>query len=399
MDKISGTRAGQRDAGPRVRMAYSLNNRQPVRCTIVSDQPLFYMDMEGDFEENNEAVCLTDKIAAPLSAQHLAALFEQDAAVTAQRDESCAAKADSEFEVALLTRTLEHSRLAAEFMDLHAKHGGVFLFNDQVEGAFYDRSTGHIHLNPNLPRAERALMAARELRRVWQHRNGALIDPLNFHPDQAILINRSQVADLATSMVRIAWELQLSGQKDMWSRLESSSMADLARAFSREAFVDFRTIGNGAANCAVFEAWFLSERCSHEDRGLIQQMLADYQNHAFDDDAMSKSVSADLIRALGSMPFGRNYLAPYIQTITGDALFTDVRDRSNANFLWFIKFERTFKQAEDIAEEHEAALQATAEIISLPRPAAFADLSGLSGGMLGRVIQFRPDLTGSRVSE
>ena len=29
-----------------------------------------------------------------------------------------------------------------------------------------------------------------------------------------------------------------------------------------------------------------------------------------------------------------------------DPIFTDVRDRSNANFLWFIKFERSFKETE-----------------------------------------------------
>lgn len=385
MDKITD-KAARRPSDRKVRMAYSLNNRQPVRCTIVSDQPLFYMDFEGDIEDNHQE----PEFGAAAAAARIAALFAQDAETVGTVQTACAATFDNEFEVALLARTLDHSRLAAEFMDLHRQHGGAFVLNDQVETSFYDRATGHIHLNPQLPRAERVLLAARELRRVWQHRNGALIDPLNFHPDQAVLVNRSQIADLAAAMVRVAWELQLSGEKDMWARLEMSPMADLARAFSREAFVDFRTISNGAANCAVFEAWFLSERCSHEDRRLIQQMLADYQSHAFDDAAASKSVSAELIHALGGMPFGRNYLAPYVQTITTDALFTDVRDRSNANFLWFIKFERSFKQAEDIVAEAEAAPTPSADIIELPHAAFAATTASPDGGLLnGRVIQFR----------
>jgi hypothetical protein len=110
--------------------------------------------------------------------------------------------------------------------------------------------------------------------------------------------------------------------------------------------MDFRTLNNGAAASAVFEAWFLSERCRLEDRKLIQQMLADYQGYVFEGDQGSQQVTAELIAALGAVPFGKNYLAPFVSTIMSDALFTDVRDRSNANFLWFIKFERSFREAE-----------------------------------------------------
>jgi hypothetical protein len=128
-------------------------------------------------------------------------------------------------------------------------------------------------------------------------------------------------------------------------------MSDLARAFAREAYLDFRTINNGVAAAAVFESWFLSERCRVEDRKLIQQMLADYRGYVFDSESSSRKVSADLIIALGSQPFGKNYLAPYVGTITSDVLFTEVRDRSNANFLWFIKFEKSFRETEQELQE------------------------------------------------
>jgi hypothetical protein len=75
-------------------------------------------------------------------------------------------------------------------------------------------------------------------------------------------------------------------------------------------------------------------------------MLAEYQGYVFEADQASQTLAAQLLTALGGMPHGKNYLAPYIETILNDALFTEVRERSNANFLWFIKFERSFRETE-----------------------------------------------------
>jgi hypothetical protein len=408
----------------KVRMAYALNNLQPVRCTIISDQPLFYMDFDGEIDEevfelgadqNALAIATPETLPqAEKSARTMQAFLAEAASMT-DVSGACSHSFDSTFEVALLTRTLEKSRVAAAFLETMAQYQGRFVMNDQVETAAYDRASGHIFLNPNLARTEQILLAARELRRLWQHRNGALIDPLTFHPDQAVLINRAQIADMISSMVRIAWELQLAGEKDMWLRIENSPMEDLARAFAREAFLDFRTINNGTACSAVFEAWFLSERCGSEDRRLIQQMLADYQGYVFDPEHGSKAITAELIGALGSMPFGKNYLAPYVNTIVNDALFTEVRDRSNANFLWFIKFERSFKETErelqncDTVDTPDGSVraqnkktkrfgdhEATAEIISLPQGRDSLPMDGRAVGnglgLSARIIQFKSAL-------
>jgi len=58
------------------------------------------------------------------------------------------------------------------------------------------------------------------------------------------------------------------------------------------------------------------------------------------------------------MPFGKNYLAEHAVTIMDDAIFTEVRDRSNANFLWFIKFERSFRETE---QELQTSVDPTTE--------------------------------------
>jgi hypothetical protein len=218
--------------------------------------------------------------------------------------------------------------------------------SDQIETAIYDRKAGQILINAQINQVDQVFLAVQELRRHYQHRQGALIHPLTFHPDNAVLINRAQHADLVVSVIRVAWELQLSGFKEAWDRIEGSSMADLGRAFAREAFLDFRTINNGQASAAVFEAWFLSERCRMQDKVMINQMLADHQGYVFELEQSESVMTPALIAALGAMPFGKNYLAEHAPTIMDDAIFTDVRDRSNANFLWFIKFERSFRETE-----------------------------------------------------
>ena len=245
-----------------------------------------------------------------------------------------------------LLKMIESSRLGQSYLECAQKNKIKVVFDTQVEHAFYDRESATILIHPGRDDLDLVLVLAREMRRVWQHKSGALIHPLTFHPDQAILVNRAQKADLAANMIRIAWEMHLSGFKGVWERIETSSMNDLARAFAREAFLDFRTINNGLAMSAVFESWFLSDRCRNEDRALIQTMLSDYQGYVFDNEQASRNITADLIIALGSMPFGKNYLSSFVTTITGDPLFTEIRDRSNANFLWFIKFERSFREAE-----------------------------------------------------
>lgn len=359
-DLFSGT-TGAQPAHRICRVAYTLNNTQPVACTIIGDRPLFYMDCETDFEESalldsadmnvleNELRNLKNEIESmdkfsesfqKRPEQRFQEFLADKRVVTAET------KTDEVISIDNLIYIIGKSRLGEFYINFAKEHGISMMHSGQVSEAHYDRRAGIILINPELDTADQVLLASRELRRHWQHRQGALIHPLMFHPDNAILVNRALVADLSVSMVRLAWELQLSGVKEAWERIENSSMADLGRALAREAFLDFRTLNNGQACAAVFEAWFLSERCRHEDKKLIQQMLADYQGYVFDLETAAQTITPALISALGAMPYGKNYLAGHSQTIMGDPIFTDVRDRSNANFLWFIKFERSFRETE-----------------------------------------------------
>lgn len=344
-------------------MAYTLNNTQPVICTLVSDQPYFYMedeqlpeeddilgledyeDFDRDMAELQKKLAAFERLSNTCERDPLARIEDMTAAIREITDvknhtEKMLQAAD------VVSMTLSRSRMGKALLDFAHDHNVTIVESDQVEAAQYDRGAGKIFIHPQTGEHEMLLLSARELRRHWQHRKGVMIHPLTFHPDQAILINRAQEADLTIAMVRVAWELQLAGMREVWDFVEQSPFADVARAFAREAFVDFRSLMTGKASSAAFETWFLSERCRHQDKKLIQAMLADHQGYVFSSTEASKNVSMELIAKLGLQPFGKNYLAPYAQTILDDPIFMEVRDRSNANFLWFIKFERSFNEAE-----------------------------------------------------
>lgn len=344
--------------GRNCRLAYTLNNSQIVRCTIIGDTPLFYLDAETAYEDEaimdeNDAGLKTDfaklqeKLQAydTLSKNFMRAPVEKEAMFA--ENAARLAGAVTENNAKDLFAELRASRLATTYLDDCIERGIAVIPSAGVRTALFDRTSKVVLYNAGLAPAFLKLALVRELRRAWLTGQGAGLDPLMFHPDQAVLLNRVEAADLAVTQVRAAWEMQLAGQKDVWMAVENSTLTDMARAFGREACMDFRSLGNGEAAVAAFEAWFLSERCRRHDRRLIQLMLSAYQTAVSEGQAqVSRILGVEVIAQTGSQPYGKNYLAPYTQLIMNDPVFTEVRDRSNANFLWFIKFERAFTEAE-----------------------------------------------------
>jgi hypothetical protein len=358
-----------------VLMAYSLNNHQSVQCTLVSDQPFFYMDEEACLEGGDilaedalydlapvedeilasELINLKNKIDAyervSLDFSKNSDERHQQFLMDSNMMTRGAPKVENDVIIQKIKNTLNDSHYARALISFSEGNNISLETSDQIEASAYDKKAGKILVRGDIDLTDQILLITQELRRHWQHHQGALVHPLTFHPDQAVLINRAQMADLSVAVIRVAWDLKLSGHSDIWARIENSSLSDLGRAHAREALADFRTLNNGKAASAVFETWFLSERCRAQDKKLIQAMLADYRGYVFDNAEASHMISIDLINALGEQPMiegqgGKNYLAAYAQMIMNDPLFTDVRDRSNANFLWFIKFEREFTEAE-----------------------------------------------------
>jgi len=388
-------------------MAYTLNNTQPVICTLLADQPYFYMEEENAHEEDILGLDIYADFEAELleiknkieSLDRISKYYERD---PQRRIEEFAAQSIDLCESANLESFRNHnhieniiaclssSRMAKNLYDYAHNNKVKIIESHQEQSAIYNAFENTILINPDLGLAQSVLLMVRELRRHWQHKHGVMIHPLTFHPDHAILINRAQLADLNIAMIRTGWELQLAGQRDVWDYIENSHLVDLGRAFAKEAFADFRSMNSGKAAMAVFEQWFLSERCRHQDKKLIQQMLADHAGYVFQDITASRMISIDLITALGAQPFGNNYLSSSARMIIEDPMFTEVRDRSNANFLWFVKFERSCRESEQALQSEKGLFGEHISAFS------FSSSSGTSNNdQKPSVLQFMPSKSGS----
>ena len=359
------------------KVAYTLNSTQPVRSTLIGEEPIFFMDHSDPIEEEglfdmallesltSELGDLQKKVAGY---EALSRGFKRDASYTSDlfsaEMDIFGAEAETQEDGPSLDAFLAkaaQSRILKTLLDFADKQGVSIAWSAQAETADYDRKNGVIFINPNIEEASQILLLGAQLRQVWQHKNGVAVDPMAFYPDHGILINRLQAADLSLFMIRAAWELQLADVKSVWELVENSALSDLGRAFAREVTHDFRTLNNGRAGLSVIESWFLSERCRKHDRSFIQRMLAGAPEGGFNSsEELSRQATLALICKLGDTPYGQNYLSGHITTILDDPIFYEVRDRSNANFLWFIKFENSFKEAEDNIQEKQGLKKALA---------------------------------------
>ena len=266
-------------------------------------------------------------------------------------------------EVPELIDILRQSRTASALMD--ETHPEVY-YDMQIPCAqFYARGERLIiTLNPARPLGDVLNTLARKLRRAWQHKQGALINPLSFEPDEAILVNRAQQADALMISVRIAWELKLKGESLMWDYIQGSPAADVGRSFETRAQKDFRTLNNGEAAREAYDRFFEDSRMRLFDKRIIHQMLLDENGYMKPGQTRAR-VSMDLFARLGEMPHGRNYFMMKNGKTPMDSCYSVVEDRSNANFLWFIKFERSYQEREMQLIKESVAL--TAEIIDFAK--------------------------------
>lgn len=230
---------------------------------------------------------------------------------------------------------------------------------------YYPRANRRvITLNPHRPKGDLINLLSRELRRAWQHRHGALVNPLSFEPDEAILVNRAQQADALMISIKIAWELKLIGLNEAWDHMLGSPLADIGRTFEIKAQTDFRTLNNGEASRAAYDKFFEDSRTKAHDKRIIHQMLLDETGYIKSTDKREK-VSMELFKRLGELPHGRNYLSMSAPRVPTDLCYATVEDRSNANFLWFIKFERSFQEKE--LQMIQESVRLSAEIVDFAK--------------------------------
>lgn len=265
-----------------------------------------------------------------------------------------------------LVETILQSRTGASLLSGPESKNLEIVYDTQTLASQYypGKERRVIALNPNRPRGDLLNLMSRELRRAWQDTQGALVNPLNFEPDEAILVNRAQSADAHMISIKIAWELKLVGETDAWDYLLGSPLADVGRTFEIKASADFRTLNNGEAARAAYDRFFEDSRTRMHDKRIIHQMLLDETGYIKSTEKREK-VSMELFKRLGELPHGRNYLSMKAKHMPTDMCYATVEDRSNANFLWFIKFERSFQEKE--LQMIQESVKLSAEIVDFAK--------------------------------
>ncbi|MCP4263992.1 MAG: hypothetical protein GY777_00175, partial [Candidatus Brocadiaceae bacterium] len=163
-------------------VAYTINNTQPVACSIIGDQPLFYMDYDIDYEDDDmayfdaadmnvlegELINLKNEIE---SFDNFSEDFSQSPDIRFQEFLSDKDVITGTTEKAVttnksqLTEILSKSRIAQAYIVFAKEHGVDIKLSSQVREAQYDRESSLIFVNPYLDFTDQILLTARELRR------------------------------------------------------------------------------------------------------------------------------------------------------------------------------------------------------------------------------------------
>lgn len=330
-------------------------------CNLIGDQPLFYHD---NIDETEESLLLSDDVFDDhiMMLQDRLDSYDKTAAILSNISMTSTDMSydlilnDGEQKKLSINDIISYGVKSATFQSyLHfiEKYSVDVKTSTQVETTYFNKDKNTIFVNPYTDILTAASALIKTMRTVWTMKQGIMINPLSFQPDEAVLIHRLFMADFNTVQCAFLWDLKLSGDQMAWTVAMNSSDYDLYTAYAVEAMTDFRAIKSGLAARAVFEKWFMSDRCRVFDRHIIQTMLGHYADIEIEDNNTSKMVAKDIILRLGHRPMGKNYLSAIIADILHDAMYSEVRDRSNANFLWFITFEKRMLELEQHLQSDE----------------------------------------------
>jgi len=356
-------------------------------CNMIGDQPLFYIEdsaeeddflmIEGDVDASMMLPAdeeFITKMRAKLESydKTAKALSVSEIQTPEQRFDSVFAKSESKTNS--MKSILDYGQKSAVFksyLDFIIDTKIEIEFATDVQTSSYNRTTSKILLNPLLDQFSACSALIKSMRMAWNHKQGVLVNPLSFQPEEAILVHRILNADMDVTKISFLWDLKLAGDEHAWMNAMTGADYDLCSAYAMEAMTDFRSIKGGLAPRATFEKWFLSARCKNFDREIIQTMMGGHTDMDIDNVDASRVIAMDVIAGLGNRPDGKNYIAPIVAQVMNDALFTEVRDRSNANFLWFVTFERRMNELEQELQDDVSSTESNHNnVLSLPHDPA-----------------------------
>ncbi|MBK66724.1 MAG: hypothetical protein CMP22_01165 [Rickettsiales bacterium] len=264
-------------------------------------------------------------------------------------------KKDGDVRPATLRIILNNSKIGKDLLAGHKNAKVSLTIDNQIFSVRLHRKSQTIGINHQMTYGEAIFRVAKELRRAWLSTSGDVLYPLAYKPDDAVLMHRILEADCRVAAIWVAWELKLKGFDSAWDYVLHGNEAFMAKAFARKAREDFRNVDNGLAAHAAFDAFFESAMIKRIDHKVIQQMLADDKGYVFGQEQFEMTITPALVDFIAEMPGEKNYLTHTSEKPLPDTEYSIVRDRSNANFLWFVKFEKSFQETEQeiIAQEKE----------------------------------------------
>jgi hypothetical protein len=353
-------------------------------CNIIGNQPLFYCDNDIMIDtESDDDLLFAEDVSFPTDEKFLAKMrakldmYDKTAKSLSQFNSVIPEQEfDRVFKAQQPQSSLEsiihyglQSGIFKSYKDFMDDHDIAIMTSLSVQTSSYNRQSEVILVNPSLDCYTASIAILKSMRMAWNHKKGLLINPLSFQPDEAVLINRLIQADMDVTVISYIWDLKLAGDTNAWALAMTGADYDLCAAYAMEAMTDFRSIKNGVAARSTFEKWFISGRCKNFDRNIIQTMMGGHTDIDIDNPDASRVIAMDVISGMGARPQGKNYLSPIVIQIMNDALYTDVRDRSNANFLWFVTFERRMANMEQKLHDQldDTSKDNKDNIVSLPQ--------------------------------
>lgn len=314
---------------PNLRFAYTYKDTHPTFCTLISDDVLPYRYQEDEYDETD-----------PLLAQ-----LERDIAEVREKNKLARSRLPShESNFPLI---LENSFDGHTLWEVHK-------LRDYLEGIETSRvlmkSITRVIAGPVAsaecygdtlivnPHSDMVRVALASIKAIRVAHNPVV----PYKIEDLILYNRLIEADSLYWVWRFSWEKLLLGDS-LPMKLFNSVYPSLAVAGAREAMSNFRSLRDGNCARAFTEAWFLEEYCRATDSLTIRLVLAEPSRSN-----SSVSLSPQEACRVGSVE-GTSYLSSVITTIMADPIFTEVRNRRDANFVWFLRFESSFRESENNA--------------------------------------------------
>lgn len=324
-----------------IRLAYIYKGYQPTLCTYISDEPYFYSTetKEESFDDFLDVIMSETPTSVWPRSSGVSYGSDKETTYTTLPNIYDSTQLD-------LVSLLDDISSVGYISSL--LHRYAFTTNEFVKQV--EVANGEVQINPKLSK-EDALVAI--IHAVKQHEHRTSYELNQLMPDDLVKHRIVETIDTWYSILRACWELKLLGKTSYWAehyQLHSELFSGYELCVKR----DFRYLKNKEGINLLCQQMLLLERGYIERslKTLVAELLRESYMSVSDKkgEAFTKSFSKTLkqldsnsiIDGLLTVLYNpKNNFEEYITTI----------NRTTQNFIWFIKFELSFREYETTESE------------------------------------------------